>query len=62
MTTNELRKAEARFQRASQRADTLRQARNESVRRALDAGWSHAAIARITGLSRGRIGQIAARG
>ncbi len=60
MTATELRKAEARYKRASLRAEEARNARNAAVRAALAEGWTHAAIAEATGLTRGRIGQIAA--
>jgi hypothetical protein len=55
----ELRKAEARYQRAFARSETEREARNALVRQALEAGWTHARIAEATGLTRGRVGQIA---
>ncbi len=58
MTAAELRKIEARYQRASVRSEQLRQERNALICAALDAGWTHAAIAEATGLSRGRIAQI----
>ena len=35
--------------------------RNALVRAALAAGWTHAQISEATGLTRGRIGQIAQR-
>lgn len=60
MTADELRKAEARYKQASLRAEEAREARNATVLRALADGWTHAAIADATGLTRGRIGQIAA--
>lgn len=59
MTPAELRKFQRAHERAALRAEHARAARNEAVRAAIDAGWSHEAIARATGLSRGRIGQIA---
>lgn len=62
MTTDELRKAEARYQRASVRAEEARTERNALVRAALAEGWTHAQIAEATGLSRGRIGQMATAG
>jgi DNA-directed RNA polymerase specialized sigma24 family protein len=62
MTTAELRKAEARYQRAFRRSEALREERNALVLAALRAGWTHAQISEATGLSRGRIGQIAQRG
>lgn len=58
MTAEELRKAEARYKRAFARAEDAREDRNAAVRAALDAGWTHAAIAEATGLTRGRINQI----
>ena len=59
MTSEELRKAEARYQRAYRRAEEAREARNAAVCDALDAGWTHAQIAEATGLTRSRVGQIA---
>lgn len=61
MTDDDLRRAEARYQRASRHTEELRQERNRLVAAALDAGWTHAAIAVATGLTRGRIGQLAQR-
>jgi hypothetical protein len=61
MTAPELRKVEARYQRASRRSEEAREQRNATVREALKAGWTHARIAEATGLTRGRIGQIAMR-
>lgn len=59
MTGNDLRKAEARYQRAFRRAEEAREARNAAVRAAIAAGWTHAQIAAATGLTRSRVGQIA---
>lgn len=59
MTIDELRKAEARYQRAYRRAEEAREARNAAIRAALAEGWTHARISDATGLSRGRIGQVA---
>jgi hypothetical protein len=59
MTANELQKAEARYQRAFRRYEGEREARNAAIRQALEAGWTHAAIADATGLTRARVGQIA---
>lgn len=59
MTAGDLGKAEARFQRASRRAEEAREERNRLVREAIVAGWTHAKIAEATGLSRGRVGQLA---
>lgn len=62
MTAEDLRKAEARYQRAFRRSEAEREARNAAVRTALDEGWTHARIAEATGLTRGRVGQIAQAG
>lgn len=59
MTAKELRDAEARYRRACQRAEALRLERNAMVLEALNAGWTHAQIAKATGLTRGRVGQLA---
>ena len=59
MTADDLRKAEARYQRAFRRSEELREARNGLVREALAAGWTHVKIAEATGLTRGRVGQLA---
>jgi hypothetical protein len=59
MTAAELRKVEARYQRAFRRSEEARGERNRLVREALEAGWTHAQVAEATGLTRGRIGQIA---
>jgi hypothetical protein len=59
VTTTELRKAERAYQRAQRRAEETREARNATVLAALDAGMTHAKIAEATGLTRGRIGQLA---
>jgi hypothetical protein len=61
MSADELRKAEARYQRAFRRSEQEREARNAAVRQALAEGWTHAAISRATGLSRGRVNQLAVR-
>lgn len=56
----ELRRSEQAFQRAYGRTNTLREHRNRLVREAIAAGWSHAQVARATGMSRARVGQLAA--
>jgi hypothetical protein len=61
MTDKEFRKAEARYQRACRRSEELRQERNTLVEQALAEGWTHARVAEATGLTRGRIGQMAQR-
>jgi hypothetical protein len=64
MTTYDihLRHAEASYRDASARAEEFREKRNEVVLAALKDGWTHAQVAEITGLTRGRIGQIATSG
>jgi anti-sigma28 factor (negative regulator of flagellin synthesis) len=59
MTPAELRKAEARYQRASARSEEARADRNAAIRQAIADGWTHAKIAEATGLTRGRVGQLA---
>jgi CRP-like cAMP-binding protein len=59
VTADQLRKAEARYQRAFRRSETEREARNAAVLAAIEAGWTHAKIAEATGLTRARVGQIA---
>jgi hypothetical protein len=59
MTPQDLRQAEARYQRAFRRAEEAREARNEAIRAALAEGWTHAKIAEATGMTRARIGQLA---
>lgn len=59
MTAEDLRKIEARYERAFARAEQAREDRNTAVRAAIAAGWTHQQISDATGLTRGRIGQIA---
>jgi hypothetical protein len=59
VTAEDLRKTEARYQRAFARSEEARRARNAAVLAALEAGWTHARIAEATGMTRGRIGQLA---
>lgn len=59
MTADELRKAEDAFKADYKTAEKSRARRNELVRAALRAGWTHQQISDATGLSRGRISQIA---
>jgi hypothetical protein len=61
VTPEELRKAEAAYQAAVRHSEEKREARNAAVREALSEGWTHAKIADATGLTRGRVGQIATR-
>jgi hypothetical protein len=58
MTETELRRAEKALAVAQRRYDAAREARNALIRRALAEGWTHARIAAVTGLSRGRISQF----
>jgi hypothetical protein len=59
MTADELRYAEKLYQRAVARAESRREERNRLVAEALADGWTHARIAQVTGLTRGRVGQLA---
>jgi transcriptional regulator with XRE-family HTH domain len=59
VTADELRKAEARYQRAFARSEELRRERNALILDALAAGWTHAQIAKATGMTRSRVGQLA---
>lgn len=59
LTPTDLAEAEARYQQASWRAEQARAKRNAAVGAAIAEGWSHAAIAQATGLTRSRVGQIA---
>lgn len=61
MTAKDLRKAEKVYQASSRRSRELLEARDRMIREALDAGWTHASIAEATGLTRGRVGQLAQR-
>jgi hypothetical protein len=54
-----LAQAEARYQRASQRAEAERVKRNVAIGDAVQAGLTHAQIAEAMGMSRARVGQIA---
>jgi hypothetical protein len=53
-----LRQLERAYQTAAAQAEAKRQERNAAVRAALDAGMTHAQIAKATGMSRGRVGQL----
>lgn len=59
VTADELSRLESAWREATRVSEQAREARNDAVRRALDEGWTHAQISRATGLTRGRIGQIA---
>ena len=61
MVSNEqLREAEQKFKADYRAAERSRARRNELVRKALKEGWTHQQVSDATGLSRGRISQIAA--
>lgn len=60
MNVDDLRRAEAAYRRATRRSEQMRAERNDAVRQALAEGWTHQQISDATGLSRGRISQIAA--
>lgn len=53
--------AEAAYRAAYAEAERLRHLRNEAIRGALRR-HTHAEVARVTGLTRGRVGQISAAG
>jgi DNA-binding NarL/FixJ family response regulator len=57
-TRADLRKAEAAYRQASEKAERLRAIRNQVVASALAEGMTHRQIADATGLSRARIGQL----
>jgi hypothetical protein len=59
MTAEELRAAERRYYKAARLAQEAREARDAAVRQAIREGWTHRRIAQATGLTHGRIGQIA---
>lgn len=59
MNESDLREAERAYSTATRRAERLRAERNALVQQALAAGWTHSRIAEATGLTRGRIGQMA---
>jgi hypothetical protein len=61
ITAKTLRDAEAAYKAASKRYEDARSERNDLVRRAADEGWSYEEISRAIGLSRSRVGQIAAQ-
>lgn len=58
MTAAELRRLEARYQRAHRRAEEARQARNDAVRKALANGATVPELSRLLGLTRERVRQI----
>lgn len=62
MTEKELSAAQVAYVKAQVKADDLRFHRDALVQQALQAGWTHARISEATGLTRGRIGQMAQKG
>lgn len=56
MTSDQLRRAQERYERDIHGA---RQARDKTIRDALAAGWTQRKVAEATGLTHGRIAQIA---
>lgn len=59
MTATDLQQAERAYETAVERAALRRANRDALIRRAIAEGWTHAQISDATGLTRGRIGQIA---
>ena len=59
MTAAELRRLQRAHERAALKAKAAQEARNAAVRQHLAAGHTHQWISDATGLSRGRISQIA---
>ncbi len=54
-----LQLAERGYRRDHDRATRARDERDRLIRLALAEGWTHAQVAAATGLTRGRIGQLA---
>jgi hypothetical protein len=59
VTSEQLERAEDAYRRAAAAYEQARAARNAAVREALSEGWTHARVAEATGLTRGRVGQLA---
>ena len=59
MTAEELREAEIAHRTAVGWAVSRLDRRDTLIRKAIADGWTHSQIADATGLTRGRIGQIA---
>lgn len=60
MTVEEIAQIEAAYQTASAQWTKARERRRQAVRDALASGMTHAQIADALGVSRGRVGQLAA--
>ncbi len=58
VTLDEVTEADKRFQEAAERAEGLRQERNNLIRLAVSDGVSVTAVARALGCSRARVYQI----
>jgi hypothetical protein len=58
VTPHRLTDLERQYVRDTERAETSRQRRNLAIREAVAGGMRKAEVARLTGLGRGRIGQI----
>lgn len=56
MTVEKLRRAQQRYERSLSDA---REARDKVIREALAAGWTQRRVAEATGLTHGRVAQIA---
>lgn len=59
VTSQDLSEVEAAYRAAFRHAEMLRGRRNALVCRALSAGWTQRDVAEATGLTHGRIAQIA---
>ncbi len=59
VTADQLRRAETKLKADYQAAERSRARRNELVRAAIADGWTLQQVSDLTGLSRGRISQIA---
>lgn len=59
MTAAELQYAQSMCRQAKDAADMAREDRDSTIRAAIEEGWTHAQIAKATGLTRGRVGQLA---
>jgi|688.fasta_scaffold136609_1 hypothetical protein len=58
MSFQHIRDLEERYRAARDEAESLREARNEAIRKAVQEGAKQTEIAKETGLTRGRIAQI----
>lgn len=59
MTPHQLTAAEARYQRDLARADQSRTRRDDAIRAALASGMTQRDVAKLLGITHGRVGQIA---